>query len=139
MSSENSTRSFSEHSGPISRPIRGEENNHVKGAGMLIPPPFFFFIEISPQFVTSFAKQPYFDSCTPTVSITSHLFSDSFLSANFSTNQGEEMKHMKGAGALAAQTRNIMANDKTRATAALLSTKGRASAVQVRFKTKGYL
>ncbi|CAM9513304.1 unnamed protein product, partial [Pylaiella littoralis] len=43
---------------------------------------------------------------------------------------GEDMKRTKGAGALAAQARTIMTQDKTRTAAAALSTKGRASAVQ---------
>ncbi|CBN80263.1 Hypothetical leucine rich repeat protein [Ectocarpus siliculosus] len=43
---------------------------------------------------------------------------------------GNDAKDMKGGGVLAAQTRQMMINDKTRAAVALMSTKSRASAVQ---------
>ncbi|CAM9330153.1 unnamed protein product [Ectocarpus sp. 12 AP-2014] len=43
---------------------------------------------------------------------------------------GDDTKDMKGGGVLAAQTRQMMTNDKTRAAVALMSAKSRASAVQ---------
>ncbi|CAM9610388.1 unnamed protein product, partial [Ectocarpus sp. 13 AM-2016] len=43
---------------------------------------------------------------------------------------GDDAKDMKGSGVLAAQTRQMMTNDKTRAAVALMSAKSRASAVQ---------
>ncbi|CAM9147172.1 unnamed protein product [Ectocarpus sp. 12 AP-2014] len=43
---------------------------------------------------------------------------------------GDDAKDMKGGGVLAAQTRQMMTNDKTRAAVALMSAKSRASAVQ---------
>lgn len=45
--------------------------------------------------------------------------------------KGDDAKDMKGGGVLAAQTRQMMINDKTRAAVALMSAKSRASAVQV--------